>query len=737
MEFDNGLDALLQKSEELTANLNDGTDLPRVRRNLGQILDAGKRLWSKTAAHGTDAQQVKAALFLGQKGLEIADVPDRLKNLATTRNLEPLNPVVHTDIEGFLRNEHENAILSVIEEQKQKTFEEVTNRHWETRLAEWDTEKGRILNALLGSDDSLNISILPSKKSKLRDDTKVIAGKRSLLDDNEMLYAQQIHRYNEMVVQGIKPDSLIKFCQSAVERMNSQSLVAIWNMIWELVGHIRVPSGKTPAQLRTDTEIQMALINASRAHLENEYFNFIQETVNSNLRDANRGAMPGTEQLIRSFLQVRKYNYQATEDGDVWAMIYYCLRCGQTRTAVEIARKSSQIVGEFLPSLVDWVESPDRLLGPNQESKIKIQFRRSVRACTDPFKRAVFCIVGKCDTDIHEDVIQKTDDYLWMKLSQVVVGKTGDGYESIEKFQRDILEEYGEAHFQADQSPLLYFNVLVLTGQFEAAIEFLARLNLATLVMTFTRKFESTDPQEALQYFYFLRDIRLPGASDSLFISCVSGLVRESREFGTLLGRIDPQTGQKKSGAIDKFHADTKKLIERVARDCEERGLFEDAVGLYDLGGFHDKVVDLLSELISQVLADADKPQSDRNRLKIQAQEIAQRYRNQNVEIQRQSADTFHLLLDLMTYFDAYHGKQLDFALDTIRQLDLLPLDGMNQSRDQIQSKPQFGDQSAHLSQLAEIKSLAKALIMFAGMVPYRLPGDTNMRLVQAEVKMN
>ena len=54
-----------------------------------------------------------------------------------------------------------------------------------------------------------------------------------------------------------------------------------------------------------------------------------------------------------------------------------------------------------------------------------------------------------------------------------------------------------------------------------------------------------------------------------------------------------------------------------------------------------------------------------------------------------------------------------------------------------IKIEPQFGEQSAHLSQLAEIKSLAKALIMFAGMVPYRLPGDTNMRLVQAEVKMN
>ena len=33
----------------------------------------------------------------------------------------------------------------------------------------------------------------------------------------------------------------------------------------------------------------------------------------------------------------------------------------------------------------------------------------------------------------------------------------------------------------------------------------LRRLNLARLVMMYTRKFEATDPREALQYFYFLR----------------------------------------------------------------------------------------------------------------------------------------------------------------------------------------------------------------------------------------
>ena len=35
------------------------------------------------------------------------------------------------------------------------------------------------------------------------------------------------------------------------------------------------------------------------------------------------------------------------------------------------------------------------------------------------------------------------------------------------------------------------------------------------------------------------------------------------------------------------------------------------------------------------------------------------------------------------------------------------------------------------------LRSQAKALIMFAGMLPYRLPGDVNARLVQIEVLMN
>ena len=44
------------------------------------------------------------------------------------------------------------------------------------------------------------------------------------------------------------------------------------------------------------------------------------------------------------------------------------------------------------------------------------------------------------------------------------------------------------------------------------------------------------------------------------------------------------------------------------------------------------------------------------------------------------------------------------------------------------------GGREKHLSQLRE---QAKAVITFAGMIPYRMPGDTNARLVQMEVQMN
>lgn len=119
--------------------------------------------------------------------------------------------------------------------------------------------------------------------------------------------------------------------------------------------------------------------------------------------------------------------------------------------------------------------------------------------------------------------------------------------------------------------------------------------------MLYTKHFEATDPKEALQYFYFLRSMK-GGKSENLFMSCVGELVLESREFDLLLGQLMPD-GSRSPGLVDKFGdlVDAGAIIQLVARDSEERGLLEDAVRLYDLASKHERVVELLNTLLSQV----------------------------------------------------------------------------------------------------------------------------------------
>lgn len=82
--------------------------------------------------------------------------------------------------------------------------------------------------------------------------------------------------------------------------------------------------------------------------------------------------------------------------------------------------------------------------------------------------------------DIHEqhlEVAKTTDDFLWIQLSILRPDAPENSTDTLTymSLQTTILEKYGEKHFNASEQQHLYFQVLALTGQFEAAIEFLSR----------------------------------------------------------------------------------------------------------------------------------------------------------------------------------------------------------------------------------------------------------------------
>ena len=134
-----------------------------------------------------------------------------------------------------------------------------------------------------------------------------------------------------------------------------------------------------------------------------------------------------------------------------------------------------------------------------------------------------------------------------------------------------------------------------------------------------------------------------------------------------------------------------------------------------------------------------------------------------------------------MTFFDLYHVGKLEQAYSVISELKFLPftmesveqkVNAFRSYSDEIrrclpdillatmsilysQYKAAVGagigspggartfgtpnriDDGGKQTYINYLRSQAKALITFSGILPYRMPGDTNARLVQMEVLMN
>lgn len=134
--------------------------------------------------------------------------------------------------------------------------------------------------------------------------------------------------------------------------------------------------------------------------------------------------------------------------------------------------------------LEEKLKKPDQPINAKMESQIKMQYKIQIQNATDPYKCAVYGIIGCCDVLEHSKVAKTTDDFLWIQLSMIrpsAAGSSDDAsspdHITYSELQTVILEKYGEKHFNANEQPHLYFQVLALTGQFEPAIEFLARFD--------------------------------------------------------------------------------------------------------------------------------------------------------------------------------------------------------------------------------------------------------------------
>lgn len=884
------MEDLVHQSERLAMEINRDLEMPRIKRNLSQLLEAGNQLWNRTvgASANRDASEVRASVLLGARGYDYQKVSRNLDNLVSrgvkhysALSNQTTQPVIReTDIQGFLKNERENAIIQVIDEIKTVSKEQVEKQYWHTVMKDWEKEKLELLNSISGpihegndidltTDMNLSSNVTSRHEgtfynsitqSRLRNDTSMSSpplversvhnlvdtkAAKSNMDYTEIIYAKCVINYVDQVVSSsTRPDLVKEFIENVLREITETNISDLWDTVSSIISSCNsLQLSKDPIKLRQSLPFQVKFVMSSRSLLERKYREYAETTVHGSLNKVDTDPK-SCYNLMKNFLSLKSPSWLSnitvlnstisdigsnTDDGTieghpVWNFIWHCLRAGMIEAAIEVAQKSRDpfISEEFVEILRVYNENEDKRLPLKMENQLRLNYKRSISKSNDMYKKAVYNVLASCDLTFVE-AADRIEDYLWLRLCQVRFDHTLGDYEDLAPIQSTpvkttapqaliasnkltlpqlqslMSEELGEAHFNAQENPLSFFKILFLTGQFEQAIEFLFRfqrfkshavhvaialnevgllvkpdlylslpilskaaaanstsgaiksLNYTNILIRYTKKFACQNTTEALYYYYLLRNCTTP-TKENLFVTYVSELVRETRDFDNLLGYIN-DFGRIR-GVIDRFHLDVDDIVSKVAEDCENSGQYEDAVKLYDSTSRYGKVLEILTKLLSEVLSGRRSEKSERDKLENLALKIANRYCEPEINAPRDIAGTFYLLLDLMTFFNYYHSNQYNEALDTIQKLKLLPftLSEVEVKAREFNKYPEEIRRNISDILLAtmnmlyttykeqpslEIRQKAKALITFSGMIQYRMPCDAIARLIELEVLIN
>lgn len=476
------MDDLVLQSERLAMEINQDLEMPRIKRNLSQLIEAGNQLWNRTVgvSANRDASEVRASVLLGSRGYDYQKVSRNLDNLVSrgVKNYSALTnqstqPALgETDIQGFLKSEREKALLQVIDEIKTVSEDQVEKNYWNTVMKNWGKEKLELLNSISGSTyeaadiDSVNDTTINSKldssfnhsiHSKFRNDITISSppplversmhnlvdpkNAKSNMDYTEIVYAKCIINYVDQVVSlPARPDLINIFIDNVLREITEANINDLWDTVSSIISCYDSPKIRSdPIKLRQSLNFQLKFVMGARSLLERKYREFAETTVHGSMNKADSDP-DSCYSLMKNFLSLKSPSWLSnitalngtlstsgcfTDDGSVeghsvWTFIWHCLRAGMVDAAVEVAAKcnNSFIREEFIEVLQEYAKNGDRRLPPRMEEKLRLNYKLAVSKSNDVYKKAVYNLLASCDLTF-VDAADRIEDYLWLRLCQV------------------------------------------------------------------------------------------------------------------------------------------------------------------------------------------------------------------------------------------------------------------------------------------------------------------------------
>ncbi|CEG41835.1 nuclear pore complex protein nup93-like protein [Plasmopara halstedii] len=424
--------------------------------------------------------------------------------------------------------------------------------------------------------------------------------------------------------------------------------------------------------------LQHHLVVGARLFLEKQFRAFVQETVQKN--NLAIGGVPNLLSEIKAFVKhLHSSRYAANEGGsstdvdNIWAIVYYCLRCGGDQEAfqlvTDVSGDFSDIDADIICALKYRVQQrslySDRNATPlnafskqfpGESDRLIGRYHRLVSSSIDavsvvnPFERCVVNLLCFGDVNANEQRITTTlEDYLWQRLCfiqfKAVTRSDSDGSYTINKLSKSM-QRFGPTHFEqpgnGNFTAFLYFEILLIAQEFEKAIKYLASkgflleavhfaitLNYYGLLECTSFSMGEEDEQTVdivrliRQYIHGFQ--RSNAAEAANYVACIpdltakkellSELLLDTRMFDVLAGFTNNTDGSRTRGLYDYLLKDepddeVKGLILLAAHKAEARGRLHDAFTLLKSAGDIEGVLVLLNSQLSSSLS-ASKPERE------------------------------------------------------------------------------------------------------------------------------
>ncbi|KAL3427607.1 hypothetical protein PVAG01_01116 [Phlyctema vagabunda] len=377
---------------------------------------------------------------------------------------------------------------------------------------------------------------------------------------------------------------------------------------------------EAPNSAQSITIKNMILTGATR-FLEQDFYENLEALVSRNPREANLGGVPNVLSKVKAYVRIQaarknliseQADLQMLGDDHAWALIYFLIRSGHVREAVEYVSSNAvafrSIDRNFSTYITAYYNSPDRRLRRDLQDRISNEYNQRLRVAPensiDPFRMLCYKVIGRCDLEsrnLHGVPIDM-EDYMWLQfvLAREVsrVDEIANEVYGLAEVQAHI-HVIGQRHFKVGAdgaNSTAYFMILILGGLFEQAIDYLypfqhidavhfaivldyygllrvsdpavaesdfmsrttkgqPQISFAFMLGYYTREFRAANVAAAVDYLSLIcLNQDLPGEAGRTQVSMchesMRELILESREFAMLLGDIRAD-GQRIQGAIE------------------------------------------------------------------------------------------------------------------------------------------------------------------------------------------